>query len=145
VIVTFDADGQHRVEDIDRLVAPIAGGEVEVTIGSRFLEGGRSVPVGRRLLLWCATWFTRLTSGARVTDAHNGLRALSRASAEKLDLKLDRMAHASEIIDQILQMRMSLREVPVHVRYTEYSMSKGQRSSAALRIAFEYLWGKLFG
>jgi hypothetical protein len=53
------------------------------------------------------------------------------------------MAHASEIVDQVYASGLSYREVPVRVRYTEYSLRKGQRSSAALRVAFDYLLGRL--
>jgi glycosyltransferase involved in cell wall biosynthesis len=138
-VVTFDADGQHRPEDIPGLVMPIARGEVEFCLGSRFLEHSKEVPLGRRMLLGGAVIFTRVTSGMRLSDAHNGFRALSRRAAERIDLRLDRMAHASEIIDQLRASGLPYREVPVLIRYTAYSMAKGQRSSAALRVAFDYL------
>jgi polyprenyl-phospho-N-acetylgalactosaminyl synthase len=143
VIVTFDADGQHRPEDIAALVQPIAAGEVEICLGSRFLEHAEAVPVGRRLLLIGAIVFTRLTSGLKLSDAHNGLRAFSRRAALCFDIQLDRMAHASELIDQVHSSGLPYREVPVHIRYTDYSLAKGQRSSAALRVAIDYLIGRL--
>ncbi|MFI5309583.1 MAG: glycosyltransferase family 2 protein [Polyangiales bacterium] len=143
VIVTFDADGQHRPEDIAALVQPIAAGEVEICLGSRFLEHAEAVPIGRRLLLMGAIVFTRLTSGLKLSDAHNGLRAFSRRAALCFDIQLDRMAHASELIDQVRSSGLPYREVPVHIRYTDYSLAKGQRSSAALRVAVDYLIGRL--
>jgi glycosyltransferase involved in cell wall biosynthesis len=143
VVVTFDADGQHRPDDLPALVAPIARGEVDVCLGSRFLEHGASVPFRRRLLLRAAVLFTRLTSGMKLSDAHNGLRAFSRRAASSLDIQLDRMAHASELIDQVRLSGLPYREIPVHVRYTEYSLAKGQRGSAAFRVAFDYLIGRL--
>jgi polyprenyl-phospho-N-acetylgalactosaminyl synthase len=142
-VVTFDADGQHDVADLPALLLPIARGEVEICLGSRFLDAQTKVPALRRVVLLGAVWFTRLTSRVKLTDAHNGYRAFSRKAAERLDLRLDRMAHASEIIDQIRESELPYREVPVHVRYTEYSMSKGQKSSAALRVAFDYIVGRL--
>jgi len=142
-IVTFDADGQHRPEDIPALVLPIARGEVEFCLGSRFLEHGDKVPFGRRMLLLAAIVFTRITSGMRLSDAHNGFRALSRKAAERVELHLDRMAHASEIIDQLRASELPYREVPVFIRYTAYSLAKGQRGSAAFRVAFDYLIGRL--
>jgi glycosyltransferase involved in cell wall biosynthesis len=143
LVVTFDADGQHRVQDIAPLAAPIAAGEVEICLGSRFLGDREAVPIGRRVLLFGAVWFMRLTSGLKLSDAHNGLRAFSRRAAETLDIQLDRMAHASEIIDQIRVSGLPYREVPVRIRYTDYSLAKGQRSSAALRVAWDYLIGRL--
>jgi len=144
-VVTFDADGQHAAEDMPRLIEPLLRGEADIALGSRFLGGESSVPGSRRALLRAAVAFTLVTSGVRLTDAHNGLRAFSRRAASLLDLKLDRMAHASEIIDQIRRSGLRFVEVPVHVRYTEYSRRKGQRSLAALRIAADYLLGRLLG
>jgi glycosyltransferase involved in cell wall biosynthesis len=142
-IVTFDADGQHSVADIARLLEPILAGRVEVTLGSRFLGNSASVPFLRRVLLRAAVVFTRVFSGAQLTDAHNGLRAFSRRGAESLDIRLDRMAHASEIIDQIIDSGLAYEEVPVSVRYTPYSRAKGQTGGAALRIVWDYMLSKV--
>lgn len=143
LIVTFDADGQHRVQDVATLAAPIASGEVEICLGSRFLYDSDAVPIGRRMLLAGAIAFTRMTSGLQLSDAHNGLRAFSRRAAACIDIQLDRMAHASELIDQIRSSGLPYREVPVRIHYTDYSLAKGQRSSAALRVAWDYLIGRL--
>jgi glycosyltransferase involved in cell wall biosynthesis len=144
-IVTFDSDGQHRVEDIAALVAPIAEGRAEIALGTRFRGGDAEVPPARRVLLRCATIFTRTVSGARVTDAHNGLRAFSRRAASEIEITMDRMAHASELIDQIHRSGLAYVEVPVTVRYTEYSKTKGQRAVGAFRILLDYLLGRLLG
>ncbi len=142
-VVTFDADGQHDINDLPALIAPIARGEVDICLGSRFLVAGSNVPTMRRIVLGAAVLFTRLTSQIKLTDAHNGYRALSRRAAQRIDLQLDRMAHASEIIDQVRASGLPYCEVPVRIRYTDYSMKKGQKSSAALRVAFDYLVGKV--
>lgn len=142
-VVTFDADGQHQPTDLPALVSPIASGEVDICLGSRFLEHADAVPFGRRMLLMGAVVFTLITSRIRLTDAHNGLRAFSRRAADGLDIRLDRMAHASELVDLVRASGLSFREVPVHIKYTEYSMAKGQRSSAALRVALDYIVGRV--
>lgn len=142
-VVTFDADGQHDVMDIAALIAPIVRGEVDVSLGSRFLREGVDMPTSRRVVLFFAVVFMRMTVRARLTDAHNGLRAFSRAAAERVDIKLDRMAHASEIVDQVVNSGVRYKEVPVHVRYTDYSLRKGQRNSAAFRVVFDYLMARL--
>ena len=143
-IVTFDADGQHRVEDIDRLLEALEKSGADLAIGSRFLDLQSNVPAGRRLLLRLATKFMRLTSGVPLTDAHNGLRALRRTAAGKIRITLDGMAHASEIVDQIRRHNLKVAEVPVVIRYSEYSLGKGQSGLAAFRIAFDYLFKRLF-
>lgn len=143
-VVSFDADGQHRTQDIARLIQPIADGTCDIALGSRFIEGARDIPFGRRLLLRLAVLFTRIVNRVPLTDTHNGLRAFSARAAAKLDLTLDRMAHASEMLDQIRQSGYRFVEVPVKVRYTEYSIRKGQNARGALRIVIHYLLGKVF-
>lgn len=140
-IVTFDADGQHSAEDLTALLEPLAGGHAEFALGSRFLTTN-DVPPLRRLTLKLAILFTRLTSGLRVTDAHNGLRAFTHRGAQAIHIRLDRMAHASEIMDQIRASGLPYVEVPVHVRYTDYARRKGQRGVHAIRVAFDYLFGR---
>ena len=145
-VVTFDADDQHRPEDVEALVAPLRSGEVDVVLGSRFLasaEEVQKIPRLRRWLLRAAILFTRWTSGLRVTDTHNGLRAFNRRAAVRIHISADRMAHASEILDQIHRLGLRYREVPVRVRYTEYSRAKGQKTSSAIRILMEYFWQKI--
>lgn len=143
-LVTFDSDGQHRPEDLPRLLEPIAAGRADVVLGSRFLGDPGAIPRGRRWLLRAAVLFTRWTSGTRLTDTHNGLRAFSRRAAERVDIRLDRMAHASELIDQIRRSGLGWEEVPVTVRYTDYSRRKGQRAGHAVRIVLDYLLGRVF-
>ena len=92
-----------------------------------------------------AVAFTGIASGVTLTDAHNGLRALSRRAAAQLDLRLDRMAHASEIVDQIVRTGLPVVEVPVDIRYTHYSLAKGQGASNAVHILWEYLFSKWTG
>ena len=143
ILVTFDADGQHRSEDIPRLVRPILDGTVDVVLGSRFLGTTENMPALRSVLLKVAVLFTRLYSRARITDVHNGFRAFSRRAATQIRISQDGMAHASELIDQIVGAGLSYQEMPVHVRYTEYSRAKGQRTSGALKILADYLLGNL--
>lgn len=99
--VTFDADGQHDPEDIARMRAMMAETGADFVLGSRFLGTTIGMPAARKALLKLAVVFTRVTSGLRLTDAHNGLRYFSRAAAKTIRLHQNRMAHASEILDQI--------------------------------------------
>lgn len=143
VIVTFDADGQHDPAQIVDVVGPVSSGRCDVAIGSRFLDGRSQMPVGRYFVLKVGMLFTRLTTGLRVTDTHNGFRAFSRNVAERLSIAMDRMAHGSEILQQIARHRWQYCEVPVTIRYTDYSLAKGQRSGNALRIAIQVILEKL--
>jgi len=143
VIVTFDADGQHDVEDIPSMVRPVLCGECDVCLGSRFMGTAHNIPLTRKLVLMGGVLFTRLVSGVRVTDIHNGLRAFSRQAARSINITMDRMAHASEILEEIQRKRLRFREVPVTIHYSTHSLHKGQSSWNALRIAAQVLLKKL--
>jgi glycosyltransferase involved in cell wall biosynthesis len=142
-VVTFDADGQHNVEDIGELLKPIVAGECDIALGSRFLGAAVGIPASRRTMLKLAVVFTRVFNRVRVTDAHNGLRAFSRRAAQRIRITNDGMAHASEILDEVRGTGLAWREVPVSIHYTEYSLAKGQSTGHAFRVAFQYLLGKV--
>ncbi len=142
-VVTFDADGQHDPRDIDALLSPICAGECDIVLGSRFLGEAIDLPFSRRVLLRIAVLLTRLVNGLSVTDAHNGLRAFSRKAAERIDIRLDRMAHASELLDFVAASGLPWKEASVTVRYTPYSLSKGQSHRGALRILLHYIVGRI--
>ena len=133
-IVTFDADGQHRADDIAPLLKALTDNNADFALGSRFLGASIDLPRSRRLLLKAATFFTRLTTGLRLSDTHNGLRAMTRRGASHLMLRQNRMAHASELLDQIARSKLRYVEVPVTIEYSTYSLAKGQKLSDSLTI-----------
>jgi len=139
IIVTFDADGQHRVEDIPILIAPVKSGEVDVALGSRFLKEGSNVPLFRKIVLKGGIFVIWLFYGVIITDPHNGFRALSRDAAEKIEITMDRMEHASEILSEIKKRHLKFVEVPVVIRYTQYSMAHGQSSFNSIKIFYRML------
>jgi polyprenyl-phospho-N-acetylgalactosaminyl synthase len=136
-VVTFDADGQHRPEDIAGLLAALAAHNADFALGSRFRGAAVDMPPLRRLMLRAATWFTRLTTGLDVSDAHNGLRAMTRAGAGHIRLRQNRMAHASEILHQIAASGLPYVEAPVTIHYSRYSLAKGQRASEFVVILLD--------
>ena len=144
-VVTFDADGQHDPADIARMLDPLVRGACDVTLASRFATGGvtESMPWLRRVVLKLAVALTRLTTGLRVTDTHNGLRACTAAAAGRLALSQNRMAHASEILSKIAAQRLRYAEVPATVRYTAYSRAKGQTLSNSVNIIWDILMGRI--
>lgn len=133
-IVTFDADGQHHASDVETLVASLKAHRVDFALGSRFRGQAPAMPWARRKVLQLATWFTRFTTGLQVTDTHNGLRAMTRRGAGRIALRQNRMAHATEFLDQIARSRLGYVEVPVTIEYSAYSLAKGQKLSDSLRI-----------
>jgi glycosyltransferase involved in cell wall biosynthesis len=144
VIVTFDADGQHKVSDIPRLIAALVDENVDFALGSRFLGQSTNLPRLRRLLLKAATLFTRLSTGLRLTDTHNGLRAMSRKGAAAIRLRQNRMAHASEFLSQIVSSGLRHVERPVTIEYTAYSLAKGQKTRDAVLILLDLFARRLY-
>ena len=144
VIVTFDADGQHRVADIAGLVDALTQERAEFVLGSRFLGEATDLPPLRRLLLRAATLFTRLTTGLRLSDTHNGLRAMSRRGASAIRLRQNRMAHASELLGQIGSSGLRHVERPVTIEYTAYSLAKGQKMRDAVFILVDLFARRLY-
>ncbi|OYX33646.1 MAG: hypothetical protein B7Y99_06920 [Caulobacterales bacterium 32-69-10] len=140
-VVTFDADGQHDLDDAMAMVEVCRNQGVDMVLGSRFLGRTVNMPLSRRLTLKAAVLFTRLTTGLKLTDAHNGLRVLSRAAAGRLRITQDRMAHASEITSKIRHLGLTFVEHPVTITYTEYSLRKGQKISNSVRILEDIIIG----
>jgi glycosyltransferase involved in cell wall biosynthesis len=144
VLVTFDADGQHRVTDISRMLEALRREHADFALGSRFLGQTTNLPTLRRWLLKAATLFTRLTTGLLLTDSHNGLRAMTRRGAGAIRLRQNRMAHASEILVEIAESGLRYVEVPVTIDYTAYSLAKGQRLGDSVAILLDLVARELY-
>jgi len=144
-IVTFDADGQHQASDVQRMLASLQTGGVDIALGSRFIKTGRALHISkvRWLALKIAVWLTRLTTGLKITDTHNGLRVMTATAAARIKIEQNGMAHASEILSQVADLKLSYCEVPVTVTYSAYSRLKGQSLSNSINIIWDLLMGKL--
>ena len=142
-IVTFDADLQHHPEDVPILIRALTDTGADFALGSRFLGEATNIDFSRKLVLKAAVLFTHLTTGLELTDVHNGIRAMTRRGASVLQIRQNRMAHASEILQQIATSGLPYIEVPVTVEYTSYSKAKGQQLSNTLNIVLELLTGAL--
>ncbi|MDR2348744.1 MAG: glycosyltransferase family 2 protein [Bifidobacteriaceae bacterium] len=154
-VVTFDADGQHSVDDAVRLARHLGDG-FDVVLGSRFLppappaatpQAPGEVPAAaaesmgrvKRLVLRLAVAYTRCSTRLRLTDTHNGLRAMSRSAVAAMKLTQEGMAHATEILERIRRQRLRYTEEPVEIRYSEYSKSKGQSLLNSVNILVDLL------
>jgi glycosyltransferase involved in cell wall biosynthesis len=135
--VTFDADGQHRLEDAQKMVEVARSPDVDLVLGTRFADGAVSVPWPKRLILRIAVLLSPAGRKLKLTDAHNGLRVLTRPVVEDLQITMNGMAHASEIVSYLARSSWRLREVPVSIRYTDYSRSKGQSLLNGVNILFD--------
>lgn len=143
IIITFDADNQFKPEEIDQVAKPLLLGKADVVLGSRFLNKKDTIPRGKEIVLRLAVLITRLYTGLNITDTHNGFRAFSAKAAGLIQIKQDGMAHASEIIEQIKKHRLKFVEVPITVKYSEYSLDKGQKLTNSFGIVWDLIIGRI--
>lgn len=137
--VTYDADGQHSMQDVENMLKTIKRDKVDIVVGSRFLGEAINITKLKKIILKLAIRFTNAFSGVNLTDTHNGLRVFNRNFAEKIDIRMPGMAHASEIIDKMGKGKWSYVEVPVTIRYSDYSKAKGQSILNSVNILVDVL------
>ncbi len=140
ITITYDADGQFLARDIPKMVIPILKNKCQISLGSRFLGSAINLPFSRLIVLKLGIFFTWIFSGIKLTDTHNGFRAFRIDALEKIEIHQNRMAHASEILDQIASQKLSYIEIPVHVIYT--NNRKGQSNISSIRILKDLLLEK---
>jgi len=122
VVVTIDGDGQHNPEDIKAMLSLIDEGH-DVVLGSR-LKNPKGMPWYKIIANHLGNFFTFLIYGLWVTDSQSGFRAYSKKAINLIDTKTDRYEYDSEIIREINRHDLKYIEIPIEVRYTEYSMNK---------------------
>ena len=141
-VVTFDADGQHRPQDALRLIAELENKNVDVVFASRFLEQDHAtIPFVKRVVLKSVAKMTKALTDVQLSDAHNGLRALTVEATRAIDLTQNGMAHATQLVSLVLQSNLKYMEIPVTILYTTYSRSKGQSILNSINITLDLIWG----
>ncbi len=142
-IVHFDADGQMQAKDIKRLLDVCHNYKFDVVLGSRF-NNKKSIPILRRWLLLGARLFNMFFLGVNLQDPQSGFRVLTRDSALKLQIIYDRMAHCSQLLHDMYKYKLRVKEVPVEIKYTKYSLQKGQGFFDSFKIIRDMLVNKMF-
>ena len=118
ILVTFDADGQHQVEDIKKVIEPILKNEVDVVIGSRFLENKNvSTPEYRKIGIKLITKVTNSTLKEKITDSQSGFRAYNKDVITKLDPGDVGMGISTEILIKASSYGFKIAEVPINILY----------------------------
>ncbi len=138
-VVTFDADGQHRVEDAEAMLERARSEDLAIVFGSRFLDDRTDPGVLKKIVLKTAVWVTNLTTRTRLTDAHNGLRVIRDDALRRIKLRQDRMAHGTEIVVQLGRTGLPYAEQPVEVIYSDYSKAKGQSLLNSVNILIDLI------
>jgi glycosyltransferase involved in cell wall biosynthesis len=123
IVVTMDGDGQHDPLDIMTLIKPIIEEGYDVTLGSRLMDR-KGMPAVKVIANKIGNVFTWLFYGIFVSDSQSGFRAFSKYAMQVIDTKADKYEYDSKVIREMKNNRLKYVEVPVKVRYTEYSMGK---------------------
>ena len=117
VLVTFDADGQHRIEDIEKIIEPISNDEADIVIGSRFLGKNDNVPSYRKLGISAITKMTNIATKQKITDSQSGFRAYNKKSLDELNLSERGMGISTEILIKADKKELKIVEVPIKILY----------------------------
>ena len=117
VLVTFDADGQHRIEDIDKVLQPIKDGESDIVIGSRFLSDNNEVPRYRKFGIKIITQVTNASMKENFTDSQSGFRAYKKQVLENIVLTEQGMGISTEILIKASEKNFRITEIPIKILY----------------------------
>lgn len=144
-LVTFDADGQHDADDIEKMIGLLQKENADIVFGSRFLQGAATnVPVLRKLVLKTARFINYLASGILLTDANNGLRVMTRDAAMKMKITENRSSHNAQVQNLVCYHKLKYAECPVSISYSDYSKKKGIRNISSIRILYDLILYKIF-
>ena len=118
ILVTFDADGQHRIEDVSRVLHPLENSEADIVIGSRFLGKQSNVPNYRKLGIKVITQVTNSSIKTKLTDSQSGFRAYSKQVLSKISLSEIGMGISTEILIKASSKGLRITEVPITILYS---------------------------
>ncbi len=143
-VAFMDADGQHLAEDLIPMFERLQKTEADLVIGSRFLSENHQIPVIRRFYNQIANILTNTFCQGRYSDTQSGFRLLGERAITGIDLYQDDFSYCSEMIIHAEQENLQIVECPISVRYTPYSLRKGQDFQVGIKTAFNFLWKLLF-
>jgi len=124
VLVTFDADGQHQISEIDSVLQPIFEKKAEIVIGSRFLGNTKDLPTYRKIGIKTITGLTNAVTGSNITDAQSGFRAYSKKVLNEISPTESGMGISTEILIKASKKNLSIAEVSITIRYDDNSHSQ---------------------
>lgn len=135
-ILTFDADGQHAIEDIDKVVKPLVDGEADAVIGSRPFE---DMPLSKSFANIIMNFLTLIFYRRKVKDSQSGLRAFTSDAASKINVVSSGYGVSSEFIKEITDNKLRLSEVTITTIYTPETQNKGTDAIVGLKILFKMI------
>ena len=131
VLVTFDADGQHQISEIDTVLKPLSDNKTDIVIGSRFLGTTKNLPKYRKFGIKTITGLTNTMTGSNLSDAQSGFRAYSKKALNEISLTDSGMGISTEILIKCAKKNMKIIEVPITISYENNSHSKEPLSHGA--------------
>jgi hypothetical protein len=136
------------VNDMKKFIEAIKQKKYDLYLGSRFIKWGKAenISSSRKLILRISKIVTRIFYGSQVSDPHNWYRVISLSALQKFNLTSDGMHYANEFNEQLHKNKLSYMEIPVHIRYTDYSTSKNhrQKNSNSIKLWIEMIYKKIF-
>jgi len=117
VLVTFDADGQHQISEIDLMLKPILENKADIVIGSRFLGKTKDLPKYRKIGIKTITNLTNVVTGSKITDSQSGFRAYSKKVLEEISPTESGMGISTEILIKSSKKEMRITEIPITISY----------------------------
>ena len=117
ILVTLDADGQHKIEDINKIIKPVVDGEADISIGSRFLKEDSNTPGYRKLGVKIITKVTNSSLSEKITDAQSGFRAYNNKVLQSLTPADSGMGISTEILIKSSNLGLKIIEVPTEIQY----------------------------
>jgi len=117
VLVTIDADGQHKIEDIEKVAKPVVDGQADISIGSRFLDKHDNAPKYRKLGINIITKVTNSSLSEKITDAQSGFRAYNNKVLQELTPSDSGMGISTEILIKSSNLGFKIAEVPTEIQY----------------------------
>jgi glycosyltransferase involved in cell wall biosynthesis len=138
-VITFDADGQHLVDDAVAMAKEILICKEGIIFGTRFPKHSKNIPKVKRIVLKLIARITDLVTGVTLSDAHNGLKAYKVSTIKELELQFSSYSYESELITQVAKKKIDYKEMPTDIKYTNYSIKKGQKLLNGLLIIEDLL------
>lgn len=126
-VITFDADGQHSAEDANNFANEIISCSEEVIFGSRFIKHSKNIPLLKKIVLLTVTYISNRITKVKLTDAHNGMNAFKTSCLKDISISIDGFGFASQIVNSVGKNKLRYKEMPTNIKYTDYSVKKGQR------------------
>ena len=117
ILITFDADGQHRIEDINTVLKPITNDDADIIIGSRFLDKNNEIPKYRKIGIKAITSITNSSMGEKLSDSQSGFRAYNKKILENITPSESGMGVSTEILIKASKKKFRITEVPIVVSY----------------------------